>query len=307
MGNIKGSAGIKGEKGDPGPTGPMGPMGPTGSGSGDMAMARYDTNDDGKVDWAETADTVQWVGVMNKPSAYTPEAHTHIMSDVTGLHQAIDAKAEIVHTHAIADVTGLQTAIDAKVDKTYVDNSDAGLQGQITNRVLKTGDTMSGNLEIGSSDPSFRLHRHGIVWWDLKALSDGACGIYNSNGTWGWYSVGTSLHVPGNVIAYWSDARLKEKVEDLDGYEARIMGLRPVSFEWNEKGRKRTNKAEGQREIGFIAQEVQGVCEQYVAENATPSQDDDTVYLTVQKDQMIADLVAMVQQLNKRIAKLEGN
>jgi hypothetical protein len=167
--------------------------------------------------------------------------------------------------------------------------------------------TVSGQIEIGNGDPYLRIHRHGVVYWDVKALGDGACGIYNNSGAWGWYSVGGTLHVPGNVVAYWSDARLKENVEDLDGYEARIMGLRPVSFEWNKKGRKRTGKGEGQREIGFIAQEVQEVCPQFVGENKTPSDDDDTVYLTVQKDQMIADLVAQVQSLTRRIAKLEGN
>jgi hypothetical protein len=141
---------------------------------------------------------------------------------------------------------------------------------------------------------------------DAETAADGALGAQSNAGSWAWYSAGTSLHVPGNVIAYWSDARLKQNVEDLDGYEARIMGLRPVSFEWNEKGRKRTNKAEGHREIGFIAQEVQTVCPQFVAENETPSDDDSTVYLTVQKDQMIADLVAMVQELNKRVTDLEA-
>lgn len=42
-------------------------------------------------------------------------AHTHAISDVTGLQTAIDGKAALAHTHAISDVTGLQTALDGKV------------------------------------------------------------------------------------------------------------------------------------------------------------------------------------------------
>lgn len=170
-----------------------------------------------------------------------------------------------------------------------------------------TGGTLSGNLEIGNGDPYMRLHRHGAVYWDLKAMGDGACGIYNNAGQWGWYSVGTSLHVPGDVIAFWSDRRLKEEVQPLEGYEARIMGLRPVSFQWNERGQKLTGRAEGHREIGFIAQDVKAVSDQFVGENKTAdAPEGEDPYLTVKKDEMIADLVAMVQNLNQRLAKLEG-
>jgi ABC-type sugar transport system ATPase subunit len=84
------------------------------------------------------------------------------------------------------------------------------------------------------------------------------------------------------------------------------MGLRPVSFAWNKKGRELTNRKYREREIGFIAQEAQSVSDQYVAENPVAKSDEGDAYLTVQKDEMIADLVAMVQQLNRRIAKLEG-
>ena len=40
-------------------------------------------------------------------------AHTHAISDVTGLQTALDGKAPTTHTHIIADVTGLQTALNA--------------------------------------------------------------------------------------------------------------------------------------------------------------------------------------------------
>jgi hypothetical protein len=195
--------------------------------------------------------------------------------------------------------------------RAVLNSGDATLRSEYqaadAGKVAKTGDTMSGTLEIGNADPYFRLHRHGVVFWDLKAMADGACGIYNNSNAWGWYSVSGTLHVPGNVVAYWSDRRLKEAIKPLDGYEERIMGLRPVSFEWNEKGCELTGKKAGEREIGFIAQETKAVYEQYVAENKTAeAADGEDPYLTVKKDEMIADLVAMVQSLNRRLTKLEG-
>lgn len=62
-------------------------------GSGDMAKSTYDTDNDGKVDAAEVADAVAWTGITGKPSTFAPSAHSHAISDVTGLQTALDAKA----------------------------------------------------------------------------------------------------------------------------------------------------------------------------------------------------------------------
>ncbi|ETT55176.1 hypothetical protein BSK66_31345 [Paenibacillus odorifer] len=45
--------------------------------SGDMLKSIYDTNNDGKVDYAANADTVPWSGVAGKPATYPPSTHTH--------------------------------------------------------------------------------------------------------------------------------------------------------------------------------------------------------------------------------------
>lgn len=41
---------------------------------GDMLKSIYDTDNDGKVD---AADSVPWSGVTDKPSTFAPSAHTH--------------------------------------------------------------------------------------------------------------------------------------------------------------------------------------------------------------------------------------
>jgi hypothetical protein len=240
--------------------------------------------------------------------------HTHTTAQVTGLDTALAGKAPISHTHAIADVTGLQGALDGKqpagsyaaASHTHTTAQVTGLDTALAGKVAKTGDTMTGNLEIQHATPYLRIHKPGVVSWDYKVGAGSEVGVINNSGIWGWYFDGAAFYSPGNVVAYWSDARLKEAIADLDGYEARIMGLRPVSFQWNEKGRERTGKVEGQREIGFIAQEARAVCSQFVAENPTAPDEDGGHYLTVQKDQMIADLVAMVQSLTKRVRELEA-
>lgn len=64
-----------------------------GGGSGDMAKATYDTDDDGVVDAAEAA---PWAGITGKPATFPPDAHTHAQSEVTNLVTDLAAKAPLV-------------------------------------------------------------------------------------------------------------------------------------------------------------------------------------------------------------------
>lgn len=81
----KGDKGDKGDTGDTGPqgpqgekgdTGPQGPQGPAGSGTGDMLASVYDTNGDGKVDAADTADSVGSTTAAQVADAVS-KAHEH--------------------------------------------------------------------------------------------------------------------------------------------------------------------------------------------------------------------------------------
>ncbi|MGO4498798.1 phage tail protein [Paenibacillus sp. 2RAB27] len=43
--------------------------------TGDMLKSIYDTNNNGKVDSAETADSVPWTGISTKPTTFAPSTH----------------------------------------------------------------------------------------------------------------------------------------------------------------------------------------------------------------------------------------
>ncbi|MFE4713969.1 MULTISPECIES: hyaluronate lyase N-terminal domain-containing protein [Paenibacillus] len=45
--------------------------------TGDMLKSIYDTNNNGKVDFAQVADSVPWAGIDGKPSVFPPASHTH--------------------------------------------------------------------------------------------------------------------------------------------------------------------------------------------------------------------------------------
>ena len=71
--------------------------------------------------------TITWANVLNKPSFFPPEIHSHSISDVTGLQLALDSKANVGETGGgdgggitlpigIADVTNLSTVLGSKAD-----------------------------------------------------------------------------------------------------------------------------------------------------------------------------------------------
>lgn len=78
--------------------------------------------EDGKVPLSNLPDPAipDWNNLVNVPATFPATAHTHPISDVTGLQTALDGKqaagtyADASHTHTIANVTGLQTALDGK-------------------------------------------------------------------------------------------------------------------------------------------------------------------------------------------------
>ena len=61
--------------------------------------------------------SVEWTTVLNKPTSFTPSAHTHLWADIT------DKPTEftpVSHNHTISQVTGLQNVIDDKADKSQI-------------------------------------------------------------------------------------------------------------------------------------------------------------------------------------------
>uniref|UniRef100_A0AAU7VGM1 Tail repeat-like protein n=1 Tax=Dinoroseobacter phage vB_DshS_R26L TaxID=3161158 RepID=A0AAU7VGM1_9CAUD len=125
------------------------------AGGGDMVKTTYDTNDDGKVDAADTADAVPWSGITSKPTTISgfgiTDAGALATRDTVGTAQIDNnavtlAKMAQVSTSrilgrvtastgnvealtatqvkamlsiAISDVTGLQTALDNKAASSH--------------------------------------------------------------------------------------------------------------------------------------------------------------------------------------------
>ena len=84
---------------------------PGGSGSGDMLKSAYDTNNDGKVNAADSADAVAWSGVTGKPTSSienidtaVTNSHTHsnkvLLDSYTQTEVNLASAVSNIHTHS---------------------------------------------------------------------------------------------------------------------------------------------------------------------------------------------------------------
>ncbi len=138
-----------------------------------------------------------------------------------------------------------------------------------------------------------------------------AHGIHRSDTGWMFYSESRNFFVPGEVTAFWSDRRLKKNIKPLEKGSglALVSKLVPSSFEWNDVAAKvYEGLHDGQPETSLIAQEVQEVLPNAVAENKAGRKvgKDSSVesYLTVKYDKITPFLIQAIKDLQAEIQEL---
>jgi hypothetical protein len=167
----------------------------------------------------------------------------------------------------------------------------------------------NGNVGIGTTNPGYLLSLYSVSpgilftsssylsnpWYLFIGTSNGALylGPNTSSGT-----PGCNVPIGGSAWQATSDARLKRNVTPIEGSLSRLMGLKPVMFQF-----KTDSEEETPRE-GFLAQEVQSVfpSKWIVNENGMPSKqydDDGNEYdaLALCQTNLIPHLVRGIQEL----------
>lgn len=127
--------------------------------------------------------------------------------------------------------------------------------------------------------------------------------VFSGNGSVG---IGTApsasakLDVAGTVkasaIDYNSDERLKQNITPIQSSGEVLGKLRPVSYFWNEKGKKKGGNA--QLQYGLVAQEVEKVLPNIVST-------DHDGYKSVNYNELIPLLLQTVQEQDKKITELQ--
>jgi hypothetical protein len=110
---------------------------------------------------------------------------------------------------------------------------------------------------------------------------------------------GGEVRATGNIVANYSDERLKTKLGNLESALDKICAIDTFYYEANETAQALGYKAE--REVGVSAQSVQAVFPELVV--AAPI---DAQYLTVRYDRLVAPIIEAIKELRAEVKALKG-
>ena len=167
----------------------------------------------------------------------------------------------------------------------------------------------SSRLLIGLTSPLFSLNNKLQVY-KANGSGDAAIGVGSDSGTStttmlvflnGNGTVGT-IQTSGSLTLYntTSDYRLKNVIGDITNAGERIDALEPIEYTW---------KADGTQTRGFLAHQFAEVYPTSVSgEKDAIDKDGKPVYQAMQAatSEVMADLIAEIQSLRKRVALLES-
>ena len=196
----------------------------------------------------------------------------------------------------LGSFSGNQGGLDIRTANNYIVLSD----GAGNPRGVFDG---SGNLFVGGATAL------GNAGWSFYGSGTAGASITKTNGTATFTHVeikngnGTvgSIQSTGSITLYntTSDYRLKNVIGSISDAGQRIDALKPIEYEWKAGGKTR----------GFLAHQFAEVYPNSVGgEKDAVDEDGNPVYQGMQAStpEVIADLIAEIQSLRKRVATLEA-
>ncbi len=148
--------------------------------------------------------------------------------------------------------------------------------------------TADGTITTAQAARNVELNGKNLIFSGI-----GSVGIGTNNPSAKLDVAGT---VKASAVDYNSDARLKQNVNPITNADEILLQLNPVSYFWNESGKKKGGNA--QLQYGLIAQEVEKVLPNIV-------NTDSEGYKSVNYNELIPLLLKNAQEQDKKIKELQ--
>ena len=167
-----------------------------------------------------------------------------------------------------------------------------------------------GTISIGGNatkPPRIAWHYSGVMEGTIEGSGTGWRKIY----FYDQQGAGLGIHATGdiasngNIIAYYSDRRLKEDFEKVTDHWNVIDNLTGYRFTWNKKAGEISGFVNnvGKREVGLVAQEVAAVYPEAVC-NRTEGPEEDP-YKTIMYDKFTPVFIEALKDLKREIELLK--
>lgn len=215
-----------------------------------------------------------------------------------------DTMSGYLRLHA-SPIEDLHAATKGYIDQKIleINTGISGLRLSDPTKVSKAGDTMSGLLAL-SGDPESPNHAATKRYVD-NITRVRSLGINADPGPAG------ELRAAGDIIAFFSDQRLKKNIRPINEALDKINKISGVVYQFNEVA-KQNGFDNADQQVGVIAQEIQEVLPEAVKfapfdrthDNRSISGEN---YLTVQYEKLIPLLIEAVKELSLEIDKLKAS
>lgn len=186
---------------------------------------------------------------------------------------------------AFADYTVNLGAYSALGSTVNITSSGAYIRGGLQ----VSGSTIVGyRLGVGLSNPSYPLHVVGVMYstGDVQSLGTGYFG--------------------GDVIAYYSDQRLKTDIKPIDSALEKISNIGGYYYKPNDLALQLKASTDKSQKLGVLAQEIQKIFPEAI-EKAPFDRDHDGSsksgedYLTVKYERLIPVLIEAIKELHELV------
>ncbi len=221
-----------------------------------------------------------------------------ITANSSRLQSSIEAEiTSEASARASADAK-LQSSVEAEItsEASARASADAKLQSSVEAEITSEASarasadaTLQSSVEAEiTSEASARMSADAELYSTLEAYMNGS-----RQALLLW-----ATEVDAGSFLTTSDMRLKDNVEEVSGAVGLVNALHPVFYNWISG----ESLNPGQKELGFLAQEVEAVLPQVVSTDNTDFKTKRVAY-----DRIVSVLVAAVKELDARLVVLENN